>query len=120
MNTALATSHMEMSTTAPAPVPPIHADNTVTNKYARTEYSSTWNIEFTATRTAHNSLSPPASWFQTRTMAMHRARPIMIKPILYSGRSGRKIQARANISTGPITQFCTMDALSAFPCCFIL
>src|SRR5665811_1984855 len=41
MNTALATSHMEMSTTVPAPAPPIHADNTVINTYARTEYNAT-------------------------------------------------------------------------------
>ena len=39
------------------------------------------------------------------TMAMQRARPTMISPVRYSGRSGSISQARANISAGPNTQF---------------
>ena len=35
------------------------------------------------------------------TMAMQRAKPTMINPVRYSGRSGSSIQARANISAGP-------------------
>ena len=31
---------------------------------------------------------------------------------MYSGWSRRKITASANISTGPITQFCTSDSAS--------
>ena len=38
------------------------------------------------------------------TIAMHRASPTMMSPVRYSGRSGRKIHARANISAGPRTQ----------------
>ena len=72
-----------------------------------------------ATRTAHRSLSPPASWFHTSTIAMQRAIPIRIRPVRYSGRSGRKSHARTNMRTGPIIQFWTMDALRAFPCFFI-
>ena len=45
-------------------------------------------------------------------MAMQRARPIMIRPTMYSGLSGRKIIASANISTGPTIQFCTSDSAS--------
>ena len=39
------------------------------------------------------------------TMAMQRARPIRIRPVMYSGLSLRKITASANISTGPMIQF---------------
>ena len=48
------------------------------------------------------------------TIAMHRASPTMIRPVRYSGRSGRNIQARANISAGPISQFSTRDEMSSF------
>ena len=43
------------------------------------------------------------------TMAMQRARPTMISPVRYSGRSGSSSQASANISAGPTTQFSTSD-----------
>ena len=39
------------------------------------------------------------------TMAMQRARPMMISPTMYSGLSGKNVTARANMSTGPMTQF---------------
>ena len=46
-----------------------------------------------ATSTAAASRSPQARSFQMKTMAMQRARPTMISPVRYSGRSARKIQA---------------------------
>ena len=66
---------------------------------------TTWKIEFSATRTAAASRSPHARSFQMMTIAMQRARPTMIRPVRYSGRSGSSSQARANISAGPSTQF---------------
>ena len=65
----------------------------------------TWNTEFRATSTAAASRSPQARSFQMITIAMQRARPTMIRPVRYSGRSGSSSQARANISAGPSTQF---------------
>lgn len=47
------------------------------------------------------------------TMAMHRASPTTIRPVRYSGRSGRKSQARANISAGPSTQLSTREGISS-------
>ena len=44
------------------------------------------------------------------TIAMQRAKPTMIKPVRYSGRSGSNVQASANISAGPNTQFRTKRA----------
>ena len=38
-----------------------------------------------ATSPAAYSVSPLASSFHTMTMAMQRARPIMIRPTMYSG-----------------------------------
>lgn len=38
------------------------------------------------------------------TMAMQRTRPTTIRPVRYSGRSGRKIQASANMTAGPTIQ----------------
>ena len=46
------------------------------------------------------------------TIAMHRARPTMMRPVRYAGRSGSISQARANISAGPTTQLRTSDATS--------
>ncbi len=47
------------------------------------------------------------------TMAMQRARPTTIRPVRYSGRSGRKIHARANMTAGPAIQLTTSeDAIS--------
>jgi len=45
-------------------------------------------------------------------MAMQRARPIRMTPVMYSGWSRRKMTARANISTGPSTQFWNRDSSS--------
>ena len=47
-----------------------------------------------------------------RTMAMQRARPTMISPVRYSGRSGRNTQARVNISSGPTIQLSTNEVPS--------
>ncbi|KFC49913.1 hypothetical protein GY12_24115 [Micrococcus luteus] len=47
-----------------------------------------------------------------RTIAMQRASPTMIRPVRYSGRSARKIQARANMSAGPTIQFSTSEVTS--------
>jgi len=41
---------------------------------------------------------------------MQRASPIRISPVRYSGYPRRKITASANISAGPITQFCSSDS----------
>jgi hypothetical protein len=65
-----------------------------------------------ATRAATYWLLPPASWFQTITMAMQRASPIRITPVMYSGWSRRKSTASANISSGPMIQFCTSESSS--------
>ncbi len=69
----------------------------------------TWNTELIATSTAAASRSPQARSFQMMTIAMQRARPTMIRPVRYSGRSGSSSQARANISAGPSTQFRTSE-----------
>jgi hypothetical protein len=47
-------------------------------------------------------------------MAMQRARPIMIRPTMYSGLSGRKMTANANIRSGPTIQFWISDRPSTF------
>ncbi len=52
--------------------------------------------------------------FQISTMAMQRASPTMISPVRYSGRSGRKTQARTNMMAGPMTQFSTAETLNIF------
>ena len=65
-----------------------------------------------ATRIAAASLSPPARSFQISTMAMQRARPTMISPVRYSGRSGSSSQASANINAGPSTQLRTIEVAS--------
>src|SRR3546814_4883642 len=67
--------------------------------------SDLWKIELNATSAATYWLSPLASWFQTMTMAMQRASPMRIRPVMYSGLSLRKMTASANISTGPMIQF---------------
>ncbi len=69
-------------------------------------------MELNATRPAAYSVEPLAISFQTITIAMHRARPIMIRPTMYSGLSGRKTIASANISTGPMIQFWISDRRS--------
>ncbi len=48
------------------------------------------------------------------TMAMQRAKPIRMSPTMYCGWLCRNAAARPNISTGPITQFCTRDRPSTF------
>ncbi|SKV33399.1 Uncharacterised protein [Mycobacteroides abscessus subsp. abscessus] len=47
------------------------------------------------------------------TMAMHLARPTMISPVRYSGRSGSNSHAKANIRAGPSTQFSMRDPASS-------
>jgi hypothetical protein len=66
-----------------------------------------------ATSTAVASRSPQARSFQITTIAMHRARPTMIRPVRYSGRSGRKAQASANMIAGPASQFSTSEEISS-------
>ncbi|MNT89264.1 hypothetical protein D3C72_2299670 [compost metagenome] len=61
------------------------------------------------------SLSPFASMFQSRTMAMQRASPIMMRPVRYSGRSGNSNQAKVNITTGPRIQLKNNEAPKSFP-----
>ena len=46
------------------------------------------------------------------TIAMQRARPTMISPVRYSGRSGSISQASVNITAGPISQLSTSDITS--------
>ena len=67
-----------------------------------------------ATSTAVASRSPHARSFQITTIAMQRARPTMISPVRYSGRSGRKIHASANITAGPTSQFSTSEETRSF------
>ena len=67
-------------------------------------------MELKATSPAAYSRSPWARSFQTMTMAMQRARPIMIRPNMYSGLSRRKMTARANIRSGPMIQFWTRES----------
>ena len=37
-----------------------------------------------------------------------------MSPTMYSGLSRRKMTASANISTGPMSQFCTSERISTF------
>jgi|GEM_PF-6977868 len=67
-----------------------------------------------ATSPAAYSVLPLANSFQTMTMAMQRARPIMMSPTMYSGLSGRKAMARTNMSAGPMSQFCASDSPRIF------
>ena len=69
-------------------------------------------MELNATRPATYWLSPQANWFQTSTMAMQRARPIRIRPVMYSGWSCKNNTASPNINSGPISQFWTSDNTS--------
>ena len=69
-------------------------------------------MELKATRPAQYSLSPEARSFQTITMAMQRARPIMMRPTMYSGYPCRKMIANRNMSMGPMTQFWTRESPS--------
>ena len=74
---------------------------------------TTWNTEFSATRTAAASRSPQARSFQMMTIAMHRASPTMMRPVRYSGRSGSNNHARANINAGPRIQFNSRELTSS-------
>ena len=47
---------------------------------------------------------------------MHLARPTRIIPVLYSGRSGKKIHASENMSTGPIIQLSVSETANIFHC----
>ena len=75
---------------------------------------TTWKTELIATSTAVASRSPQARSFQITTMAMHRARPTMMSPVRYSGRSGRSSQARANMIAGPASQLSTREEMRSF------
>src|SRR3989304_2622123 len=100
---------MEIGTISEAMRPPTHPESRVTKNHARTEYRSIWKMLLSPTRRAAYSVCPPAIAFHTRTIAMHRARPTMMSPTRYSGRSGRKIHASANIRNGPRSQFWTKE-----------
>ena len=65
-----------------------------------------------ATSTAASSRLPQARSFQMSTMAMQRARPTMMSPVRYSGRSGSISHARVNITAGPTSQLSTSDMAS--------
>ena len=56
-------------------------------------------------QTAQYSVSPLARSFQTITMAMQRASPIMIKTDHVLGRAAPSKMASRNMSIGPIIQF---------------
>lgn len=58
-----------------------------------------------ATRAAAYSRLPLARSFQTRTMAMQRARPTRMSPTMYSGWSRSKVTASIHMRMGPMTQF---------------
>ena len=73
---------------------------------------TTWNTELMATSTAVVSRSAHDRSDQTRIMAMQRASPTMIRPVRSSGSSGRKIQAKANITAGPTTQLSSRETVS--------
>jgi hypothetical protein len=49
------------------------------------EKARIWNSELIATSSAVASLSALARSLQIRTIAMHRARPTMMRPVRYSG-----------------------------------
>ena len=67
-----------------------------------------------AIKPAAYSLSPSAKSFHTTTMAMQRAKPIRITPIIYSGYPFKKSNANENIKIGPIIQFKNKDAPKTF------
>ena len=71
---------------------------------------TTWNSALSATSTAAISRSPQARSFHSSTIAMHRANPTRITPVRYCGCSARNSHARANITSGPITQFNSSEA----------
>jgi len=48
------------------------------------------------------------------TIAMHRASPIRINPMAYSGLSARNASARPNIRRGPITQLSRSEMARIF------
>src|SRR5512136_1252108 len=107
---------MVISTTAASVEGDMTGVITVMKKYARMEYMNIWNTELSATSTAQYSQSPSASMFHTRTIAMHLASPIRIRPFLNDAETsslpGNASQASANIRTGPIAQFSRRDVLS--------
>ena len=65
-----------------------------------------------ATRPAAYSVFPLAREFHTITIAIQRANPIRMRPVIYSGYPERNTMARINIKIGPRNQFKTRDALS--------
>ena len=62
-----------------------------------------------ATSKAPYSLLPPAKSFHTSTIAIQRAKPIRINPIIYSGLSERKNIAKPDIKIGPMIQLRIKD-----------
>ncbi|MNP28461.1 hypothetical protein D3C76_1214250 [compost metagenome] len=71
-------------------------------------------MELKATNPAVYSGSPLAKSLQTRTIAIHLARPIMMSPIMYSGKSLKNRKAKKNIKIGPMIQFCTKESSNTF------
>ena len=74
-------------------------------------------MELKATNPAQYSESPFARSFQTITIAIHLASPIIIIPYIYGrfelsfpGKSLMKTIANVNIRTGPIIQFWTSES----------
>jgi hypothetical protein len=59
-------------------------------------------------------LSPLARLFQTMTMAIQRASPIIISPMAKPGLSPKNNTARTNIKIGPTIQFCTKENVNNF------
>jgi len=58
-----------------------------------------------ATSPAASSESPFAKSFQTKTIAMHLAKPTSITPIAISGLSGKRISARKTLQADQRSSF---------------
>ena len=83
----------------------------------KTEYglkSAICSSAFTTTRIAQYSVLPRARLFQIMTIAMHRARPTMMTPVRYPGRSGSVAHASPSMRNGPTIQFKTRDIKRCF------
>ncbi len=83
MKTLLAIWPMETPTATPWR--PKSGGSLVTKIQAKRLKNTTWKTALKATNPAAYSVSPLASWFQTMTMAMQRARPMMMRPTMYCG-----------------------------------
>ncbi len=60
---------------------PNHPGTTAEEEPTEQRIERIWNTEFSATSTAASSPLPQASMFQIRTIAMQRARPMMMSPV---------------------------------------